>query len=73
MDKRVTAPKDDSDVTDMDVYYIYFAGDLDGDNELDLILAKFGGIGVIFNLYLSSTKLPGFILRYMAECFDTSC
>ncbi|MDX2279996.1 MAG: SH3 domain-containing protein [Saprospiraceae bacterium] len=72
VDKRVTAPND-SDTTDMDVYYIYFAGDLDGDNELDLILARLGGIGTSFKLYLSSTKLPGFILRYMAECSDTSC
>jgi hypothetical protein len=72
VDERVTAPNDSDDIN-MDVYYIYFAGDLDGDNELDLILAKFGGVGVIFKLYLSSTKLPGFILRYMAEYFDSSC
>ena len=72
VDERVTIPNDSDDIN-MNVYYIYFAGDLDGDNELDLILAKFGGVGVIFKLYLSSTKLPGFILRYMAECSDTSC
>ncbi len=72
VDRRVTAPND-SDVIKMDVYFIYFAGDLDGDNELDLILARLGGIGTSFKLYLSSTKLPGFILRYMAECSDTSC
>lgn len=72
VDGRVTAPND-SDSINMDVYYIYFAGDLDGDNELDLILARFGGVGVGFRLYLSSKKLPGFILRYMAECSDSSC
>lgn len=63
----------DTDTYDMDVLYVYFAGDLDGDNQLDLILARLNGVGHSFQLYLSSKKLPGFLLRYVAEWTDSGC
>jgi hypothetical protein len=63
----------DSGSYKMNTLYIYFAGDLDGDNELDLILADLTGIGRSFKLYLSSAKLPGFLLRYMAAWHDAVC
>ncbi|HLP96253.1 MAG TPA: hypothetical protein VK168_19555 [Saprospiraceae bacterium] len=63
----------DTGTNQMDVSYVYFAGDLDGDHELDLILAKLNGVGHSFVLYLSSARLPGFILRYMAIWTDTAC
>ncbi len=63
----------DSGSFDMDVYYVYFAGDIDGDNQLDLILATLNGVGYSYHLYLSSKKLPGFLLRYVAIWTDSSC
>jgi hypothetical protein len=63
----------DTDTYQMDISYVYFAGDLDGDHELDLILANLNGVGHRFSLYLSSARLPGFILRYMAIWTDTAC
>ncbi len=71
-DGTVKQPSD-TDTYAMDVLYIYFAGDLDGDNQLDLILARLNGTGNSYHLYLSSKKLPGFLLRYMAMWDDTGC
>jgi hypothetical protein len=71
-DCTLTRPGE-SDVYDMDVLYIYFAGDLDGDHQLDLILARLNGIAHSYQLYLSSKKLPGFLLRYVAIWTDTAC
>lgn len=59
----------DCDTYDMDVQYIYFAGDLDGDNQLDLILSQ-RGLGSAYHLYLSSQKISGFLLRYVADWAD---
>jgi hypothetical protein len=72
IDTTVLRPGD-SDTFDMDVYYIYFAGDLDGDHQLDLILARLNGIGHSYHLYLSSKRLPGFLLRYVAMWGDAGC
>lgn len=63
----------DADTPELDVFYIYFAGDLDGDHQLDLILARLNGTGRAFQLYLSSKKLPGFLLRYVAMWADSGC
>lgn len=63
----------DTGTYDMDVFYVYFAGDLDGDHQLDLILARLNGTGRTFQLYLSSKKLPGFLLRYVAMWVDSGC
>jgi hypothetical protein len=71
-DGTVTKPGD-TDTYDMDVLYVYFAGDLDGDHQLDLILARLNGVGNSFQLYLSSKKLPGFLLRYVAIWADPRC
>jgi hypothetical protein len=60
----------DCDTYQMEVQYIYFAGDLDGDRQLDLILSQYG-IGGAFHLYLSSQKIPGFLLRYVADWVDS--
>ena len=51
----------------------YFAGDLDGDQQLDLILAHLDGVGSSFTLFLSSKKLPSFLLRCVASFRDTAC
>jgi hypothetical protein len=63
----------DTDTWEMDAPRIYFAGDLDGDSQLDLILAYYGGVGSSFHLFLSSKKLPGFIMRFVAQWNDSGC
>ena len=68
----VTIPND-TDTYEMGVLYIYFAGDLDGDQQLDLILARLGGVGSAYTLYLSSKKLPTFLLRCVAGWHDSGC
>lgn len=54
---------------EMEVFSVIFAGDMDGDDELDLILRSGNG----YSLYLSSKKLPGFLIRYMASWQDSDC
>ena len=71
-DGTATKPND-SDTYQMGVLYIYFAGDLDGDQQLDLILARLDGVGSTYSLHLSSKKLPSFLLRVVASWNDTSC
>ncbi|MBK8967307.1 MAG: SH3 domain-containing protein [Lewinellaceae bacterium] len=72
IDQTIRRPGD-TDTYAMDVFYVYFAGDIDGDHQLDLILATLNGTGRSYRLYLSSKKLPGFLLRYVAKWFDSSC
>ena len=71
-DETLNRPAD-TDTYDMDVLYIYFAGDLDGDHKLDLILARLNGAMHSFQLYLSSKSLPGFLVRYVARRTDSGC
>lgn len=71
-ESTVTTPND-TNTYEMGVLYIYFAGDLDGDQQLDLILARLGGVGSSYTLYLSSKKLPSFLLRCVASCWDSAC
>lgn len=71
-ESTVTSPSD-AFTYEMGVLYIYFAGDLDGDQHLDLILAHLDGVGSSFTLFLSSKKLPSFLLRCVASFRDTAC
>lgn len=72
VDGTIKRPGDTS-TYEMDVSYVIFAGDLDGDHQLDLILARLNGVGRSYQLFLSSRKLPGFLLRYVARWRDSSC
>jgi hypothetical protein len=63
LDEGTVRKPGDTDTHEMNVLHIYFAGDLDGDNQLDLILRRWN----VFRLYLSSKKLPGFLLRYVSQ------
>ena len=54
------------------VFSLYFIGDLDGDEQLDLILGD-PGRGYNYQLYLSSQANPGFLLKIVAQFIDYYC
>ena len=54
------------------VYMIHFLGDLDGDQQLDLIIGS-SSHGFNYQLYLSSEAGPGFLLKIVAEFTDFGC
>ncbi len=54
----------DMDTYEVTTFSVYFAGDLDGDHQLDLILQANGW--QYFVLYLSSQRIPGYLLRLIA-------